>query len=98
MLPNLVHRFFWDTDPDGIEVQAHATYIIERLMEVGDMGASRWMLAAFSREKIVSVLKTTRSLTPKSAHFWALYFNLNPDEVPCIRKSWRLPRPNALKN
>lgn len=90
MLPSYLHRFFWDTTPSGIEIQTNAAYVIERLMETGDMDAVKWMLATYPREKMISTLKVTRSLTPKSANFWALYFNINPTEVPCIRKSWRL--------
>lgn len=98
MLPEHLQRFFWDTRLVDVEIQPHATYIIERLMETGDMDAVAWMLATYPREKIISTLKTTRSLTPKSANFWAFYFNINSTEVPCIRKSWRLPRPSVLKN
>jgi hypothetical protein len=87
MLPANLHRFFWDVCPADVDIQPHAAYIIERLMEAGDVEAVKWMLATYPREKMILTLKTTRSLTPKSAHFWAFYFNLNPTEVSCIRKS-----------
>lgn len=98
MMPSAHHRFFWDCSPDQLDVDQNAPYIIERLMESGDMDAVRWMLGAYPREKIIQVLKSTRSLTPKSAHFWAFYYNINPSEVPCTRKSWFPQRHSASKH
>lgn len=98
MLPNSHHRFFWDCSPEQLDLNQNSPYIIERLMDTGDMDAVRWMLGAYPREKLISVLKSTRSLTRKSAHFWALYFNINPTEVPCTQKSWLPQRRSVSKN
>lgn len=92
MLPHEYQRFFWDVDFAALDRSAHQRYIIERLLEVGDLPALRWLLTSYASPDIIDVIKHTRSLSPRSATLWALYFNLNPTEVPCIQKSWRAPR------
>ncbi len=98
MLPQEYQRFFWDVDFATLDCSTHQRYIIERLLEVGDVSATRWLRATYTSSAIIDVIKHTRSLSPRSATFWALYFNLNHAEVPCIQKSWRTPPLAVSKN
>ncbi|MBI2343907.1 MAG: hypothetical protein HYV02_06220 [Deltaproteobacteria bacterium] len=93
MLPRGLQRFFWDVRFDTIDPVQHQRYVIERLLDRGDVPAVRWLLGYYSPASMITVLKQTRVLSRKSATFWALYFHVNPTEVPCIQKSWlrRLP-------
>lgn len=86
-LPPEVRRLFWDVDADGLAPE-HARFIIERVLDWGDVEACRWLLRTFPREEIVQVVRTSRRLARKSAAFWAAYFGLDPQEVASLR----LPR------
>lgn len=68
-LPNHIQRFFWDVDPLQLDVDLYSRYVLERLLELGDLGAVRWMLAYFPPQEIIRVLKTSRRLSPLSANF-----------------------------
>ena len=57
-------------------------------MELGDVPAVRWMLASFSLQEITDVLKTSRRLSPFSANFWALYFDVDKENVLCLSTSF----------
>jgi hypothetical protein len=94
-LPPCTHRFFWDVDPSQLDVDAYPHYVVERLLEVGDVPAVRWMLAAFAPEEIIQVLTTSRRLTPLSATFWALYFGVDKEAVPCLSTPSR-PEPEPV--
>ncbi len=83
-LPNHIQRFFWDVDPLQLDVDLYSRYVLERLLELGDLGAVRWMLAYFPPQEIIHVLKTSRRLSPLSANFWALYFDVDKETVPCL--------------
>ena len=87
-LPHSTHRFFWDVDPSQLEVDSYPRYVVERLLELGDVPAVRWMLASFSSQEITDVLKTSRRLSPFSANFWALYFNVDKESVLCLSTSF----------
>ncbi len=98
MISPSLNRFFWDVSSGSLDTTQHASYIIERLLEYGDIPAITWLNKQYSKQKIIKVLKNTRSLSPRSANFWSLYFNLEPDEVPCIQKSWPQKLQSVLKN
>jgi len=88
-LPECAYRYFWDINPANLDVSKYPRYVIERLLEYGDLPSVRWMERRFSREEIVEVLKTSRRLSARSANFWALYFCLPVEEVRCLSKRFR---------
>jgi len=92
VIPSTLQRFFWETSPPDIDVKVNASYIIERLLEFGDPAAIQWLRQTYSAEQIAEVLRRTRSLSARSARFWSLYYDIPPNEVPCIEKSWHQRR------
>jgi hypothetical protein len=72
MIEREIREFFWDADPAALDIRHHKTYIIERLLELGDEGAVRWLFAAYSRPEIAEVVRKSRSLSKKSRSFWCL--------------------------
>jgi len=72
MVEREIQEFFWDADPAALDIRLHKTYIIERLLELGDERAVRWLFAAYPRPEIAEVVRTSRSLSKKSRSFWRL--------------------------
>lgn len=97
-LPPTLHRYFWDIDPTTLDVAAYPRYVIERILEVGDPAALRWLFGRFDRAELVEVLRTTRRLSPLSANFWALYFDVDKSEVPCLTMPSPQPRGRAWRS
>ncbi|RLC82827.1 MAG: hypothetical protein DRJ03_18420 [Chloroflexi bacterium] len=85
-LPEFTHRYFWDIDPTELDVGEYPRYVIERLLEYGDLPSVRWMERRFSREEIVEVLKSSRALSRKSANFWLGVLNVPREEVRCMSR------------
>jgi hypothetical protein len=94
-LPIEAQRFFWDTDSTQLDVDEYPDYVLERLLEYGDLPSVRWMLQRFPREEIIAVLQSSRRLSSLSANFWALYFGLDRDKIPCLSKP-SLREPDAI--
>ena len=93
-LPEFTHRFFWDIDPTQIDPEAHPEYVVERLLELGDLRAVRGMLTSFPPQLIIRVLMSSRRLSPFSANFWALFFDVDKENVLCLSTpSLREPGP-----
>lgn len=88
-LPEHLRPLFWDTDFDQLRVEGHERYVIERVLEYGDVPAVRWIMRRFSPEQIAEVLRRTRRLSPKSAHFWASILDVPTEEVRCLSASFR---------
>ena len=87
--PEFLRPIFWDTDFDRLRVPGHERYIIERVLEYGDVPEVRWMMRRFSCEQIAQVLRQSRRLSPKSAHFWSFILNVPTEEVRCLSASFR---------
>ncbi len=88
-LPTCAYRCFWDIDPTNLDIDRYSRYVIERLLEYGDLSSVRWMERYFSREEIVEVLKTSRSLSRKSANFWLTILDVPREEVRCMSSAFQ---------
>ncbi len=70
LIDKRVQKYFWDIDPNTLDFKRHKRYIIERILEMGDETAVRWLRSTFSDEDIRDVVKRTRGLSKKSLRFW----------------------------
>ena len=68
---------FWDSDVSAINIDRYKSYIIERILELGDIQEVKWMFDRFSNETIKEALYSCRDITERSAHFWKLLFGGN---------------------
>lgn len=87
-LPSSLYQFFWDVDAATVDPSAHPYYVINRLLDKGNLEASRWVLKNFPREVIVETLKTRRDFSPWNGRFWARYLNVPEEEVACLQPSY----------
>ena len=85
MIPETLHPLFWDIDPESFDPPAHPEYTIERILELGTPEAVNWLEEQFSEEEIKTVIRNARRLSPKSATFWALVYQIPPREVTALR-------------
>lgn len=87
-LPKELHRFFWDVDPKKVNPAQKPHYVINRLLDKGDLEAARWVLRNFSQDTIIETLKTMRDFSPWNGRFWARYLNVPEEEVTCLQPSY----------
>lgn len=87
MIPSEFHRLFWDCQPDHLEPEAHAPFVLERVLEYGSLGAIRWAMEVYGLERIREFLmnRGRRTLSRKTLAFWVLILGL--DSEPCFEKS-----------
>ena len=88
-LPQFLKKYFWDVDFSKLDKEIHASFIIERILEEGDEKATRWMRDNFNLAQIKNVLYNSKNLSPRSANYWQLIFNLKRDKILCLRKSFQ---------
>lgn len=85
VIPHSLRTFFWDIDTESFEPRAHPEYTIERILELGTPEAIAWLEAQFSEEQIKAVICGDKRLSPKSATFWALVYQIPPQDVSALR-------------
>jgi len=89
ILPKEFYKYFWDTKPEGIDVENKSRYVIARLMDYGHTSAIMWMRKAYSEKDMREVLTQTKGLDRKSAQFWLKMLKVDAQEVKCLQKPYR---------
>lgn len=85
-------KYFWDVDINKIDFEGDYQYVINRLLDKGDLVAANWVLHNYSINKVVETLKSRRDFSAKSGTFWANYLNIPLTEVACLKQSYRQMR------
>ncbi len=87
MLPQSLHKYFWEYDPQVLHQDDNYFQIIERILEYGDLEANRWILRTYSPEKISEVVKSSRQLSGRTAALWRNILEIPEEEVTCLTRS-----------
>ena len=85
MIPRYLHPFFWDTDCSRFDPRLFPEYTILRILEYGNSEAVDWLRETFSGGEIAGVIRNERRLSPRSAHFWSLVYEIPKEQVRALR-------------
>ena len=73
LIPRQFHPFFWDVDPDKVNLRKNARYIVERILEIGTLEAFRWIQKLYPTGLITETCDTSRKISEKSKIFWKIW-------------------------
>lgn len=76
-VPENIFRFFWDTSPENVHLKRNARYIIERVLDYGDIDALSWLQRVYTAQTIIDVLSLSRNISEKSRNFWKIWFGVS---------------------
>ncbi len=76
MLPKHLTKFFWDVPLNAIDRTANKSYVMSRLLELGDETAVHWLEETYPQAELRQTVTTSRSLSPKSRNYWKLKYHL----------------------
>lgn len=87
VIPPECRRLFWDCQPDRLDLETHAPFILERILEYGSPTSVRWAMEVYGSERIKRFLmdRGWRTLSRKTLAFWVLILHL--DDEPCFERS-----------
>ena len=85
-IPQFLEKYFWDVSFSELRKEKYPEFIIERILENGDKKAIRWMKNNFSSEQIKEKILSSKNLSPKSANFWRIIYNLDKSKILCLKK------------
>ena len=89
MIPKYLHKYFWDTNPDKVDVQKDSQDIIFRILNEGDIPAIKWLFKTFSINAIKESLSERRGFSPRSVNSWSIFLNIPKNQILCLSKSYR---------
>jgi len=88
---------FWDVDPKTIDLNKHAQYVIERILDFGNDAEVRWLWNYYNHRKIRNVVKKSRGMTDISQSFWEIISGITSGENECRRRRPIHPWPPLFK-
>ncbi len=91
-LPSTFKSYFWDVKFDDLDLKKNPEFILKRIIDRGNTQALRWAQNYFSQNDIKKLILSSRDLSRKTANFWSIILNINPNQVPCMQKRYsRIP-------
>lgn len=74
---------FWDTDPQSVDLDKHALFIVERVLIRGTWEEFQRILTYYGKEALGSYACQIRHLDKKTFSFCASYFNIPKENFRC---------------
>jgi uncharacterized protein DUF6922 len=87
VIPPETYPLFWDCRIDQLDLQTHAPFILERVLEYGSLASVRWAIDIYGTERIKAFLRERgrRTLSRKTLAFWTLVLGLEAEA--CFERS-----------
>lgn len=76
-VPGRFSTIFWDTAINNIDLKSHGQYVMEKVLEFGDLDAFNWMRDVYPGWRIKETLLISRSISEKSRNFWSIWFEVD---------------------
>ena len=74
---------FWDTKPENIDLQKHARYIVERVINRGSLADWKKIKQLYGLEKIKNLSLQIKTFDTKSICFLSAYFDISKEDFRC---------------
>lgn len=76
-MPQSVKRLFWEYNTDAINYESHKDFIIERVLEKGNMEGVVWLFKQYSITEIKQTIFSSCNISTSTLNFWSNFFVLN---------------------
>jgi len=97
LLPHLRKSLFWDVNPDKLDPQKNARFIIGRVLDFGNLKEWKVIKEFYGLSKIKEVARKHIFSSARDVHFWSTILNIPLKDLKCTRKP-SLKIPNAFLN
>ena len=85
-VPAFLIPLLWDVNTETVDINLNKKFIIERVLEYGDLDSFNYILKTYDKNTIIDTLKTSKKISTKSGSFYALVLNVDKKELLCIQK------------
>jgi len=86
-------NLFWDTDISKLDLNEYPAYVIQRVLEYGEMQDWRLINRIYGLPKIVEVCKGLRTLDPVCLSFICAISHTRKEDYRCYRTRQSNPTP-----
>lgn len=91
VLSNMSDVLFWDVDKSQTDLERHPAFIIQRVLEYGDLQDWKLLLSYYGLNRIVDICKQLRTLDPVCLSFITAVSNTKKEEFRCYHTAQLSP-------
>ncbi|MEP7196231.1 MAG: hypothetical protein ABI851_06895 [Saprospiraceae bacterium] len=77
---------FWDVNPDLLDVNKNAAYIVQRVLTLGTLNDFRAIKSLYGMNRLHEIVIGLRTLDDKTLHFCSVYFSTPIQEFRCYKE------------
>lgn len=74
-LPEEFRKYFWDCNFDDLSLDKYKKFIVERILNFGDIYSVRYILLNVDKPELKNIISTSRNLNSKTKNFWEIMLN-----------------------
>ena len=78
---------FWDTDSTTVDLERNSSYVVQRVLEYGELSDWRLLRAYYGLKRIVEIAKQLRSLDPKALSFLCVVSDTHEEDYRCCSQT-----------
>lgn len=87
-IPKYLHQYFWDVDVKKLDPKKKPYFVINRLLDKGDIRAVRWTINTYSKKDIKETFLKIRDFNAKVGNFWTIFLRISKEKVVCLQPSY----------
>jgi hypothetical protein len=77
---------FWDVDKSKLDFEKDSYFIISRVLESGTFSQILALREIYTDDQLAEIVKSSTSLSPRVATYWAHFFHISTQEVQACLK------------
>lgn len=77
------NHIFWDVDKNSIDLNTHAPYVVQHVLEYGLLSDWNLLLSCYGKKKIVDISKQLRTLEPRALAFISAISDTPREQFRC---------------
>lgn len=83
-VPDARKWLFWDADLARLDVEAHAEYVLGRVLERGRLEDVRWVVSIYGFDRIHDFFRSGPhpEIGARTRRFWQVFFDVPEDSWP----------------
>lgn len=91
-IPEELEGFFWDVNVKKLDPSKKPYFVIQRLLDKGNVQAVRWVRQNYTPQDIAETFYHMRDFRTKVGRFWEAFLDLSPSKVLCLQKPYLATR------
>jgi len=87
-IPKSLHRYFWDVNVEKLDPKKKPYFVINRLLDKGNVEAIKWVRQNYQEEEIKETFRKIKDFNTKVGRFWSLILQIPEKEMACLLPSY----------